>query len=73
MAGRFAEAQPLQEKVIGVDYFGMTHGVAALKGALNLLGYECGVPRRPTKPLTSDQEKELRVALGEAGLLGAGK
>ncbi len=69
IAGKFTEARVIQDKIIAVDYFGMTRGVAALKEGLNMLGYEGTVPRRPTLPLNDAEKKVLREALQEAGLL----
>jgi len=69
MAGKFTEAQPLQEKILAIDFLGMQHGVSALKCALNLLGFETTVPRRPTKPASPELEREVAAALREAGLL----
>ncbi len=67
--GKYAEARVLQEKVYWADYLGMTHGVAALKAGLTLLGYEGSVPRSPVPPLDSDALEELRAALKDAEVL----
>ena len=69
MSGRFAEAQPLQEKIINIDYLGMALGNTLLKGALDMMGYECGPPRRPTPALNPEQKPIVEAALKEAGLL----
>jgi 4-hydroxy-2-oxoglutarate aldolase len=68
-AGRFGEAQPLQERVLWADFLGMKHGVAALKAGLTLLGYEGSVPRSPVRPLGAEETSELRAAFSEAGLI----
>ena len=69
MAGKFAEAQTLQKRILWADFLGMTLGVAALKAGLNMLGYEPPVPRNPAPPLGKKETAELRQAFVEAGLL----
>jgi dihydrodipicolinate synthase/N-acetylneuraminate lyase len=69
MAGKYAEARAIQERITHADFLGMTWGNSALKAGLNMLGFEATVPRRPQLPLTSVQEAELRQAFIEAGLL----
>ena len=69
MTGRFTEAQLIQERIITLDYLGMSLGNALLKGALDMMGYECGPPRRPTPPLSDEQRLIVKAALQEAGLL----
>ncbi len=69
MNGRFAEARKIQKRMIDADYIGMTHGVAALKAGLNLLGYEGTVPRRPTPPLSAEDTNRLATAFRQAGIL----
>jgi dihydrodipicolinate synthase/N-acetylneuraminate lyase len=41
------------------------HGVAGLKAALNLLGYDVGVPRPPLVPLPDSIIPTLRDALAQ--------
>jgi len=67
--GNYSEARDIQSKVSHADFIGMDKGVAALKSGLNMLGYETTVPRRPTRPLNSDEESELREAFKTAGIL----
>lgn len=69
MAGKYAEARAIQERITHADFLGMSWGNAALKAGLNMLGFEATVPRRPQLPLTPAQEAELREAFIEAGLL----
>ena len=69
MAGRFEEANKIQQSMTHADFLGMSWGVAALKSGLNMLGYDTTVPRKPTAPLNSAQEAELREAFVECGLL----
>jgi len=67
--GRYQEASALQEKVFWADFIGMSHGVAALKAGLTLLGYDGSAPRDPVRPLGNDEIDELRAAFRAAGLL----
>ncbi len=69
MGGKFAEAQEAQRKILAADFLGMSHGVAALKAGLNMLGYDTTIPRRPVPPLGMKESAQLRTALTEAGLL----
>ncbi len=69
MEGQFEEANRIQQSMTHADYLGMSWGVAALKSGLNMLGYEATVPRKPTQPLSSEQEAQLRQAFVECGLL----
>ncbi|SVB03797.1 uncharacterized protein METZ01_LOCUS156651, partial [marine metagenome] len=59
----------IQSKIVQADFIGMDKGVAALKSGLNMLGYEATVPRRPTRPLSSDEKSELREAFETAEIL----
>jgi dihydrodipicolinate synthase/N-acetylneuraminate lyase len=68
-AGKYEEASRVQNSMFHADFLGMTWGTAALKSGLNMLGYEATVPRRPALPLTVEQERELRTAFQECGLL----
>lgn len=71
MAGRYAEARAIQERITHADFLGMTWGTAALKAGLNMLGFEATVPRKPQLPLAAARQAELRQAFIEAGLLKA--
>ncbi len=69
MDGKFEEANRIQQSMTHADFLGMSWGTATLKAGLNMLGYEATVPRKPTLPLTAEQEAELREAFVECGLL----
>jgi 4-hydroxy-2-oxoglutarate aldolase len=69
MDGRFEEANKIQQSMTHADFLGMSWGVAALKSGLNMLGYEATIPRKPTAPLTPEQEAQLREAFIECNLL----
>jgi 4-hydroxy-2-oxoglutarate aldolase len=70
MAGRYDEAQALQEKVRKVDEIMLPHLAAGVKAALKLLGFEGMVPRRPTPPMPTDEVARLERVMHEVGLLG---
>ena len=69
IAGRYAEARVMQERINHLDYLGMLWGVGVQKTGLNLLGYEGTVPRRPALPLSDAQATEVKEALIEARIL----
>jgi len=63
-AGKHDEAIALQRELVPVArLLGATHGVPGLKAALNLLGYDVGVPRPPLQPLPESVIPALRDAL----------
>lgn len=63
-AGRHDDARALQRRLAPVArLLGPTYGVPGLKAALNLLGYDVGVPRPPLAPLPESALPVLREAL----------
>src|SRR5437764_8706883 len=63
-AGRHEEAIALQRRLVPLArLLGGTHGVPGLKAALNLLGYDVGVPRPPLAPLPDAVLPTLRDEL----------
>ena len=70
MAGKLAEAKSLQIRLLEVDWQILSRGAAGLKAALNLLGFEAGVPRLPQAPCTATEIERIRRALQQAGMLG---
>ena len=65
-AGRHGEAIALQRQLVpAARLLGSTHGVPGLKAALNLMGYDVGVPRPPLAPLPADALPAFRNALGQ--------
>lgn len=65
-AGRHAEALAIQRQLVPLArLLGQTHGVPGLKGALNLLGYDVGLPRPPLAPLAEAAVAQLRDALAQ--------
>jgi len=63
-AGRHDEAKTLQRELVPIArLLGATHGVPGLKAALNLLGYDVGLPRPPLAPVAESVLPALREAL----------
>ena len=50
MEGKLAEAQTIQTRLLAPDHEILRHGAAGIKAAMTLLGYEMGLPRRPSPP-----------------------
>lgn len=69
MAGRYDEAQPLQEQVRRIDEIMLPYLAAGMKAALQLMGFEGMVPRKPTRPMPADDVRRLEHVMREAGLL----
>ena len=65
-----ANGIPLQDRVsrINAEISG-AHGVAGVKAAMTLAGFQGGIPRRPLLPLGSGQVEALRAFLTAEGLL----
>jgi 4-hydroxy-2-oxoglutarate aldolase len=65
-AGRHDEARALQRRLAPVArLLGPTYGVPGLKAALNLLGYDVGVPRPPLAAVPDSALPVLREALAQ--------
>lgn len=69
-AGRYAEAQSLQDEVQRVDAVMLQHGAFGVKAALDLLGFRGMRPRAPIAPPTADDRNKLEAVMREVGLLG---
>jgi len=67
LSGKNKEALELQNKMIPVNRAVTSkYGVAGLKAALDILGYEGGNPRMPLEPLSEAQIIELKIILKTA-------
>ena len=65
-AGRHEEAIALQRRLVPLArLLGGVHGVPGLKAAMNLLGYDVGVPRPPLSPLGDAALPTLRDELAQ--------
>jgi 4-hydroxy-2-oxoglutarate aldolase len=63
-AGRDNEARVLQDRIAALSRLvGSTYGVAGVKAALNLSGYDIGDPRPPLLPLAEDGRAAIHAAL----------
>jgi dihydrodipicolinate synthase/N-acetylneuraminate lyase len=69
-AGKWADAEFLQAKLLDADHHILSRGAAGLKAALNLLGYDAGHPRSPQVPCTPAEVELIRQAMRKAGLVG---
>lgn len=68
-AGDLAVAQELQYRANRVIKALLSAPlIAGLKAVLSSWGYECGVPRRPQRPLAPDERRTLLAAVTKAGL-----
>ncbi len=69
-AGRYDEARMLHLKLVPVNAaITSTHGIAGLKHAATLLGYDGGYVRSPLVPLEEAAGDHIRGLLAESGLL----
>ena len=65
-----AHGVPLQLRVARINKaISGPHGPSGVKAAMNLGGFQGGIPRRPLLPLTAAQVDEIRNVLIEEGLL----
>ena len=70
IAGKHKEALELQNRMIPVNRaITSKFGVAGLKAAMDILGYDGGNPRMPLEPLNEAQLIELKVILRKASLI----
>jgi 4-hydroxy-2-oxoglutarate aldolase len=64
VAGRHAEALDLQRRMTTIaQLVSSVHGVAGLKAAMEMAGYQGGPVRRPLRPLTSAARDEIAAAM----------
>ena len=67
LAGKNKEALELQNKMIPVNRAVTSkYGVAGLKAAMDILGYDGGSPRMPLEPLSEAQVIQLKIILKTA-------
>lgn len=71
-AGDIATAQSLQRQLLAINAaITSRYGIAGVKAALDLLGYDGGAPRSPLAPLDEAARRDLAAVLETAGLLSA--
>lgn len=69
-AGKTREARCLQQRLLEPNSLvTFKYGIPALKAAMDMLGYQGGVPRRPLKPLPLREREIVKAALIECGAL----
>lgn len=67
---RFDEARELQLKLLKINSLVTgKYGAAGLKAALDMLGYQGGLPRRPLRPASEEAKAEIRAELTRIGAL----
>ena len=70
--GRHEEARRIHSALMPIGRAITTSfGIAGLKAALDLLGYQGGPPRAPILPATDDARRTIRMLLQEASLLSS--
>lgn len=68
--GRMEEAKQLQLRLLEPNNLVTVKlGIPALKAALDMLGYQGGIPRRPLRPLTDEEKEVVKNALVKFGAL----
>ncbi len=68
--GRFEEARTAQYNLMALNQnISGKNGVAGVKAAMNLAGFAGGLPRLPLLPVSASEEKMIREALIESGLI----
>lgn len=68
--GQLAQAQKLQLQLLKINTLVTgTYGIAGLKAALDMLGYQGGLPRAPLKPATEEAVAAIRAELQAIGAL----
>ncbi len=69
-SGNIHEAKSLQIKMLEINQMvTVKFGIPALKAAMDLLGYEGGKPRKPLRPISTQERKVLEEALIRYGAL----
>jgi 4-hydroxy-2-oxoglutarate aldolase len=69
-SGKLEEAKELQLRILEPNYLVTGRfGIPALKTALDMLGYQGGLPRRPLKPLSHHEKEIVKASLVKCGAL----
>ncbi|MGE0757518.1 MAG: dihydrodipicolinate synthase family protein [Pirellulaceae bacterium] len=69
LGGNLVDAQRLHTRLVEPDWQILSRGAAGLKAALQLLGFDVGVPRAPQARCSPDDVERIRQAMQRAGLL----
>lgn len=67
--GQLAAAKAIQDQLYEADWQILSRRAAGLKAALNLQGFDAGVPRKPSSACGREDVAVIRNALDSAGLL----
>ena len=67
--GELSAAQEIQRRILEADTQILARGAAGIKAALNEMGFDAGVPRRPSTPVDEAGRKLIRDALSSTGLI----
>jgi 4-hydroxy-2-oxoglutarate aldolase len=68
--GELEEARALQLKILEINSLVTgALGIPALKAAMDMLGYQGGIPRRPLRPLSEEQGHLVKDALVRCGAM----
>ncbi len=71
-SGKLKEARELQLRILEPNFLVTgKYGIPALKVALDMLGYQGGLPRRPLKPLSPHEREIVKASLEKCGALPA--
>ena len=66
---KMSEAKIVQDSLYETDWQILSRRAAGLKAALNLLGFDTGLPRSPSPPCNADDVAVIRQVMTSAGLL----
>ncbi len=67
--GKFGEALQLHDRLVRINRsVSGAHGVAGVKGAMDLRGYQGGPPRRPLEGLSEPDRKKIKEAMEKEGV-----
>ena len=67
ISGNLEEAKNISDKLVALNkQVSGTYGVAGVKAAMDIVGFVGGEPRRPLKPLTDEQKKNLETIIKES-------
>lgn len=69
MNNQLEEAYNIHTSIIDADWHILSSGAAGLKYALDLLGYQGGLPRNPMPELDKAKKNLIRDSLGNSGLI----
>ena len=69
LQGQLAKAKAIQDRLYDTDWQILSRRAAGLKAALNLQGFNAGVPRSPSSPCSPADVAVIRRSMVSAGLL----